>query len=103
MIEVTGIIKDTMILIGGAVVVGTILATIAIVLKHLPKLTRKTLSSLADIAIGVIMVWSVMKFMEALSIWCHHHNAMWLSYGTGIGLIASIAVAVMMHSMNHRI
>lgn len=82
MTKVIGIIKDALFLIGGAIVVGTILATIAMGLINLPKLTRKTLSKLAGVVIGLIMAWSIITFMERLSFWCYDHGVAWVSVAT---------------------
>jgi len=79
---VTGIIKDALFLIGGAIVIGTILAMVAIGLINLPKMTRKTLSSLAGVVIGAIMAWSIITFMERLSLWCYNHDVIWVSFVT---------------------
>lgn len=78
-IGVTGTIRDIPVIVGGVIVIGTILATIAIGLTHLPKLIRKTLSKVAGIVIGIVMGWSIITFLEKLSFWCYDHNVVWLS------------------------
>ena len=78
----TGTIRDIVSIIGGGIVIGTILATIAIGLTHLPKLTRKTLSKLAGVVIGLIMGWSIITFLERLTLWCYNHDVIWVSFVT---------------------
>ena len=53
----------------------------------MPKLTRKTLSSLAGVVIGIVMAWSIITFMERLSFWCYDRDVVWLSFVTIGGFI----------------
>ena len=78
----TGTIRDIVSIIGGGIVIGTILATIAVGLTHLPKLTRETLSKLAGVVIGLIMAWSIITFIERLTLWCYNHGIIWVSCAT---------------------
>ena len=83
----TGIIRDIVSIVGGGIVIGTILATIAIGLTHLPKLTRNTLSKVAGVVIGLIMALSIITFIERFSFWCYDHGVVWVSVATIAGFI----------------
>lgn len=83
----TGTIRDIVSIAGGAIVIGTILAAVAVGLINLPKMTRKTLSSLAGVAVGIVMAMSIITFLERLAFWCYDHNVVWVPIVTIAGFI----------------